>query len=278
MSTFQLNDLSYIEECSFGGCNSTIWRVLYRNKPCILKTLVVDDNSKQYQLIMKEVGYHFKLKAKANNIVEILGYNEEITNEPSKISVSILYEELNNVGVMHADRYSFSLSKVIDLGLDIATALLDMKNICNIFHRDIKLYNIYLRNDKFILGDLGCATEINTNQFYEPVGSPLFAAPEILNGNWNYDESIDVYSLCMSMFILLNKQPPFVKNASELEYEISIQRRIAGAKIPFLNNYDYDICKILQKGTDFIPQNRFKDLEEFIKELSRLKNKYSIDI
>jgi len=87
-------------------------------------------------------------------------------------------------------------------------------------HRDIKGGNILLTKDGVIkLADFGLARQFNkeyNNQFTVMVVTRWYRAPELLLGNHNYNELIDVWSMgCLIVEMLIGK--PLFPGRSELE-------------------------------------------------------------
>lgn len=162
------------------------------------------------------------------------------------------YEDRNHVHIVSEWLDGGELfDRVIDLGEDVlseAEAARIMREIFravkylhskNITHRDLKPENIMFRtnikesnkqsnhsNNKnpnpnpknkksdIVLVDFGMAIEfIKGEKMSAQVGSPSYVAPEVLGGN--YDESADLWSLGVIMYILLSGEPPckfFFKN------------------------------------------------------------------
>lgn len=79
----------------------------------------------------------------------------------------------------------------------------------NIFHRDIKLDNIMLGNDyKFKFVDFGfCTDEIGLLRTY--LGTPSYAAPELHLKKGYYAKSEDIFSLGVTLFIIVTGALPF---------------------------------------------------------------------
>lgn len=85
-------------------------------------------------------------------------------------------------------------------------------------HRDIKPENILVDNHSHRwpvkLTDFGLSAKMQPDKLlYAALGTPLFVAPEILNGN-GYDCSCDMWSLGVVMYIVLCGYPPFPFNES----------------------------------------------------------------
>lgn len=83
-------------------------------------------------------------------------------------------------------------------------------------HRDIKPENILVDNHSHKwpvkLTDFGLSAKMQPDKLlYAALGTPLFVAPEILNGS-GYDCSCDMWSLGVVMYIVLCGYPPFPFN------------------------------------------------------------------
>jgi len=98
--------------------------------------------------------------------------------------------------------------------LDEKTAALCIQNILlgvkklndqEIIHRDLKLENILLQNErnpvKLVLADFGLSTFFGQTQLFGICGTPGYFAPEILEGK-EYDKQIDVFSIGVILFAL----------------------------------------------------------------------------
>ena len=82
----------------------------------------------------------------------------------------------------------------------------------NITHRDLKPENIMFRgtdaSSPIVLVDFGMSCQfIPGEKMSAQVGSPSYVAPEVMMGKYN--ESADMWSLGVIMYILLSGEPPF---------------------------------------------------------------------
>ena len=143
------------------------------------------------------------------------------------------YEDRANVHIVSEWLEGGELfDRIIDLGEDVhseASAACIMREIfqavqylhsINISHRDLKPENIMFRENpevddptdphshSIVLIDFGMSCEfIPGEQMSAQVGSPSYVAPEVLGGK--YDETADMWSLGVIMYILLSGEPPF---------------------------------------------------------------------
>ena len=98
----------------------------------------------------------------------------------------------------------------VALAKDICKAL-ELCESRNIVHRDIKPQNLFVNEyGEYKLGDFGIAREMDHATNATKTGTYKYMAPEVYN-NQPYDHNVDIYSLGLVMYWLLNeKRMPFV--------------------------------------------------------------------
>ncbi len=98
--------------------------------------------------------------------------------------------------------------EVLKLAKDIAKALV-VAHKQGVMHRDVKLENIFwdAKNECYKLGDFGVATANITNRTMTRLGSEGYVAPEVFCAldRAHYNESADIYSFGMCLYVLLNQ-------------------------------------------------------------------------
>ncbi|KAG7370948.1 serine/threonine protein kinase [Nitzschia inconspicua] len=106
----------------------------------------------------------------------------------------------------------------------ISRRLLEALFFCHkkgIAHRDVKPENILLvdKSDdtKIKLADFGCSHPIDArNCLHTMCGSPQYAAPEIYQHVYGYDERCDLWSAGVVIFVILGGYAPFEGDPAEL--------------------------------------------------------------
>lgn len=173
-----------------------------------------------------------------NNIVRY--YENDIIESPSPktYDIYILMEFLTPF-TDYVDNKDFTVKDVIGLGKDILNALVSCHDK-NIIHRDIKDDNIFVSPDgTYKLGDFGVSKALKDKSRAESVkGTPNFIAPEVYLGKEKYDNTVDVYSLGIVLYKLLNKMrnpflPMFPAPYSTADEDAAFEARMTG-KIPEL--------------------------------------------
>ena len=180
---------------------------------------VINPMKSDISLFKNEV--HFLEKINHDNILKIYEYGagikSEIKNEKIKekkifyiVTEYLEHGELLNyitkVSPLESKGFGEDLGKLIFYQLLDGLEEIHSKNI---FHRDIKLENIMLGRDyKFKFVDFGfCTDEIGILNTY--LGTPSYAAPELHLKRGYYGKSEDIFSLGVTLFIIVTGSLPF---------------------------------------------------------------------
>ena len=228
----------------------------------------------QMESITKEFSLMSQLKGNSN----IVSYEDhsviEHEGEPGwdiYIRMELLVpltEYLRNNNIENSVDESF----VVKLGTDICKALTVCENH-NIVHRDIKPQNIFINKDgNFKLGDFGIAKNAENVAIGTRTGTFNYMAPEIYN-NKPYGKSVDIYSLGLVMYWLLNERrapflPMFPEVPTKSDVDNALLRRISGDEIPEPKNGSNTIKRIVLKAIQCDPQKRYLSATEMLKDLT----------
>lgn len=220
---------------------------------------------------LSETGCKNIVRYYENDIVE--------TPSPKTYDIYILMEYLTPF-----DDFVFSnelkVSDVIKLGKDILAALVSC-HYQNIIHRDIKDDNIFIGADNtYKLGDFGVSKLLNDRSRAESMkGTPNYIAPEVYLGKEKYDNTVDLYSLGIVLYRLLNKLrfpflPDYPNSYNSNDEEQAFERRMKG-EIPNLPiNAENELGQVILKAISN-RKDRFNSADEFLKALENAEQKLS---
>lgn len=103
----------------------------------------------------------------------------------------------------------FTEEEILRLLLEIGLALRTL-HVAGVVHRDIKPENIYRANNgSFKLGDYGMARYVSMNSSMSMAGTGGYIAPEVLQGESDYNAGVDIYSLGCILLEMMELRHPF---------------------------------------------------------------------
>lgn len=159
---------------------------------------------------------------------------------------------------------------VAQIAYDVCAALADA-HAKGIVHRDVKPGNIlYSADEGYQLGDFGVSkVHINTVSG-TVIGTVDYMAPELLRylregrASGEYDHTVDIYSLGLTMYTLLNENlGPFMRDRSGKEISNDkLQREKADCVFPPARNASEGIMRIIRKACAGEPEKRYKTAED----------------
>ncbi len=167
-------------------------------------------------------------------------------------------------------------STVLNLGCEMCSVLAYAVDQ-GVMHRDIKPGNIFVdAMGNFKLGDFGISRTIEkTTGGLSKKGTESYMAPEVYLGK-QYDELIDVYSLGIVLYKMLNHNrlpfyPPAPREISYRDRENALARRMSGEKIPRPCSGSEELVDAIMKACEYLPENRYSSMAEFYNVLKKLK-------
>ena len=188
------------------------------------------------------------------NIVPVLHSGLTFTGRPY---IVMQYHRRNTLGAWIHHDGPLGVREALTIGVRLAGAL-ETAHRAGVLHRDVKPANVLLTDyGEPQLSDFGIARitgsrETSANTL---VGSLSYTAPELFEGR-PASASADVYGLAVTVFTLLNGEPPFPFRAGE--NPIAFVRRIQAGPIPDLRAKDIPdpICSALELGLTVDPAGR----------------------
>ena len=197
----------------------------------------------------------------APNIVNVEDYQVVEGKNESGWNIFIRMELLTPLKEYLSTNYMDEHEALI-LGCDICSALERCAKL-HVIHRDIKPDNIFVNTfGDYKLGDFGVArTMESVTRGLSQKGTYNYIAPEIVKG-YRYNETVDIYSLGIVLYWLLNKQRlPFLSTTqavlSPADIEDANLRRIAGEMPPPPCNASPLAADVILRACNPDPGKRF---------------------
>lgn len=180
-----------------------------------------------------------------------------------------LLENLNKYRKVHR----MGEGEVARLGIDLCGALIYCER-SHIIHRDIKPSNIFVdKYGTFKLGDFGIARQMEkTKGTLSKKGTELYMAPEIRDGKSKSSYNVDIYSLGLVMYRMLNRnRMPFEPVEKEMmnyrEREEALERRLRGEILPLPVDCDAQLGEIIRKACEYDKEKRYQSASEMKEKL-----------
>lgn len=286
-----------VKEKVHSGAFGTVYKVVKTNflgsSERALKHIVIP-NQKQYDSVLNSMGGdvsktkdYFAAKLKeiiseikilnelsekdALHIVRYYDSDINFTESPLRYDVFILMEYLTPLED-YISRNNFTVGDVVSLGLNVLKGL----NSCHengIIHRDIKAENIFVTSaGGYKIGDFGVSKFLKgTDEALSLRGTPNFLAPEIYRNEGSYTKSVDLYSLGVVLYRLLNfNRNPFLPQYpapySTQDEETAFLMRMRG-EVPALPSLGGSTIGNVVVKALLDSKSRFQTAEDFFLEL-----------
>lgn len=223
--------------------------------------------------LMNEIKVLEQLKS-AGNVVNIEEF--EILEKEDGIGwdAYIRMELLRNLNEYRQGR-QMHWQEVEKLGMNICKAL-EYCEQCRIIHRDIKPSNIFVDNyGNFKLGDFGIARQLEkTQSTLSQKGTEMYMAPEVRFGDRKSSYNVDLYSLGLVMYRLLNrnKMPFEPLDRDMLTYqdkEEALSRRLRGDRLPLPADAPAGLGQIIIRACEADRDKRYQRASEMYADLAK---------
>ena len=165
--------------------------------------------------------------------------------------------------------------QTIRLGEELCNALIACREK-DIIHRDIKPDNILMTETGAAkLGDFGIAKIAEKTMAGTRTGTPGFIAPEVFH-NRPYGKSVDIYSLGMVLYWMLNRRTlPFLPLPPEVytpeDEQRALQRRMQGEALPRPADGSRALQDVVLRACAYDPADRYATPEEFCHALEAVR-------
>ena len=223
--------------------------------------------------LMNEIKVLEILKS-AGNVVNIEEFEVHERRDSVGWDAYIRMELLKNLNEYRRG-HKMEVRETAKMGMDICHALVCCEQ-SRIIHRDIKPSNIFVdAYGNFKLGDFGIARQMEkTRSTLSQKGTEMYMAPEVRFGDGQSSYNVDIYSLGLVMYRLLNKyRMPFEPLDAELisyqDKETALTRRLRGEELPLPAEAPEALGRIVLKACDADKDKRYQSTSQMYAELDR---------
>ncbi len=243
-----------------------------------------DKTDEYFAEVFKEIVNEIQIisalsEAGAQNIVRYYENDIVESNSPKRYDIYILMEYLTPF-TDYVFQNEITVKDIIKLGKDILTALISCHSH-DIIHRDIKDDNIFVSADgSYKLGDFGVSKMLKDHTIAESLkGTPNFIAPEVYLGKEQYDDTVDVYSLGIVLYKLLNRSrspflPFYPQSYSSTDENRAFSKRMKGEVPPLPIDAQNELGQVILKAIAK-KEERFESAKEFLKQLEEVESRIS---
>lgn len=236
-----------------------------------------------FDTILQEILNEIRILADLTNkgVKNVVWYYEneiEDTPSPKHYDIYLLMEFLTPF-TSYIETHQVKVKDVLQVGIDILTALVECHKR-KIIHRDIKTDNIFISEDgDYKLGDFGVSKKLSDRSRATSMkGTPNYIAPEVYLGQ-EYDETVDLYSLGIVLYRLLNYNrnpfmPEYPTSYNSEDEDKAFECRMKGDVPSYPAFASGELGDIILKSISN-KDNRYKSAAEFKEALENVKNSLS---
>lgn len=207
------------------------------------------------------------------NVVRYYDRQIDETKSPKKYDIYILMEYLTPLTDYLYEK-QMTVGNVVKLGEDILSALKSCHEQ-GVIHRDIKEDNIFVtKNGTFKLGDFGVSKMIRDKSRAESMkGTPNYIAPEVYLHKGAYDDTVDVYSMGIVLYKLLNHSripflPKYPATYNSNDEDSAFEKRMNG-EIPLLPSEAENVLGDAIIKAISPREQRYDSAEEFLQAIDK---------
>lgn len=212
---------------------------------------------------------------------DVIGAEKEKSEELSRTSIKLQFVVMEKIspiiertkdGNVKMTPEQLSLGdeqEVLKLAYDVGLALQRAHNN-NILHRDVKLENVFYseQQKQYKLGDFGIAKKTDDGFASTIVFTKGYVAPEVITSEDRYDNTADIYSLGMMLYVLMNN----LKFPDSNTYNVNSSAQYSpGYVVPYPDgNISDDFYWVIAKACMYDPDQRYQSMEEMILDIEKL--------
>ena len=180
-------------------------------------------------------------------------------------------------------RDALSIARVLDVAIQVADGL-TAAHERGLIHRDLKPANIRMTPEGRVkLLDLGLARVLPTGSFDTAptlstmttegrlMGTPAYMAPELAGGA-RADARTDLFSLGVTLYQLVTRQPPF-RGATPFEVQAEIAHRTPQPMSRYASEVPDELERVVGKLLEKHPGRRYSSARDVLNDLEALRRR-----
>lgn len=164
---------------------------------------------------------------------------------------------------------AFHEKELLNFAYDIGKAL-SLVHDRKVLHRDVKLENIfYAREERhYKLGDFGIARVTEEGMASTAAFTKGYGAPEVIESlGEKYDNTADIYSFGMLLYVLLNE----LRFPDSDNYHVNPKAQYRQGYVPPRPVHGSDeLCRMIEKMCRYDPDERYQSMEDVLDDLEKL--------
>lgn len=192
-----------------------------------------------------------------------------------KISSVITRTKGGNIRMLPEELLHGNEQEILKLAYDIGVALKRAHNK-NILHRDVKLENVFYSEKKkqYKLGDFGIAKRTEDGFAGTIAFTKGYAAPEVRSSDDRYDNTADIYSFGMMLYVLANN----LKFPDSNTYNVNSSIQYCPGYIVPKPEYNIsaDLYCVISKACMYDADDRYQSMEEMLLDIEKMM--YSVSL
>lgn len=192
-----------------------------------------------------------------------------------KISSVITRTKVGNIKMLPEALAHGDEQEILKLAYDIGLAL-KKAHKKNILHRDVKLENVFYSEKKkqYKLGDFGIAKKTEDGFAGTIAFTKGYAAPEVRSSDDRYDNTADIYSFGMMLYVLANK----IKFPESNTYNVNSSRQYCPEYIvpEPEGEISSDLYYVIAKACMYDADDRYQSMEEMLLDIEKMM--YSVSL
>ena len=196
-----------------------------------------------------------------------------VSQEPDRLLLQFLVLEWAEPVYVKGSLYPEALQRyeqdeILKCAYEIGQALKDT-HAANMLHRDVKLENIFYSPEKkqYKLGDFGIARVTEDGMASSIAMTKGYGAPEVVRERDLYDNTADIYSYGMLLYLLWNH----LRFPDSDGYYSNFSRQYCdGYVLPRPDSGSEELYEILKKMCAYDPNDRYQSMDEVFTALDRI--------